>query len=87
MRTSRAAELGVQCLRGYHVDESDTLDKTAIITDLESQIIRPNKALRLRAFPFNQVDIVDILLALPSILALKLRLRHCTLRGGIQEYS
>jgi hypothetical protein len=39
--------------------------------------------MRLRAFPFDQVDLVDILLALPLNLALKLRLRHCMLRGGI----
>ena len=40
-------------------------------------------AVRLRAFPLDQVDVVDILLALPLDLALKLRLRHCLLREGI----
>jgi len=37
-----------------------------------SQIIRPNKTLRLRAFPVDQLDFVDILLALLLELALKL---------------
>ena len=39
--------------------------------------------MRLRVFPFDHVDLVDILLALPLNLALKLRLRHWMLRGGI----
>jgi len=53
----------------------------------QSQIIRANKALRLPAFPFDQLDFVDIILALPLDLALKLRLRHCMLGGKIPAKS
>jgi hypothetical protein len=36
-----------------------------------------------RAFPFDQLDLVDIALPLPLDLVLKLRLHHCVLRRAI----